>query len=86
MTKIQMALIMLPPVATMILVAIGVLVNDFRMGQIDGQILGMKSRVLGMRSHLDRRFDELSDIVREDLHLFGARIDSRLRRIAARRS
>jgi hypothetical protein len=86
MTKTQMALLMLPPVATMILVAVGVLINDFRMGQIDGQILGMKSSILGMQSHMDGRFDELRDIVREDLHLFGDHIDSRLKRIAERRS
>jgi type III secretory pathway component EscS len=45
MTKTQILIIMLPPVATIIAVVIGVLINDFRLGQIDGQILGMRSRL-----------------------------------------
>jgi hypothetical protein len=75
---------MLPPVATIIAVVIGVLINDFRLGQIDGQILGMRSRLTRHGPALNERFDEMRDMVREDLRLFGDRIDSRLRRLAER--
>jgi hypothetical protein len=84
MTKIQILIIMLPPVATIIAVVIGVLLHDFRLGQIDGQILGMRSRLSRRGPALDKRFDEMRDMVRDDLRQFTDRIDSRLRRLAER--
>lgn len=84
MTKIQVLIIMLPPFATIIAVVIGVLIHDFRLGQIDGQILGMRSQLARHSPALNQRFDEMRDMVREDLRLFVDCIDSRLRRLAER--
>jgi hypothetical protein len=84
MTKIQILIITLPPVPTIVAAMVGVLIHDFRLGQIDRQILGMHSRLSRHGPALDKRFDEMRDMIREDLRQFTDRIDSRLRRLAER--
>jgi hypothetical protein len=86
MTKTQMLIIMLPPVLTIIAVVVGVLINDFRLGQIDGQILlsRHRSNPPDIRSRMDERFDEMRGMVRDDLSQFVDSIDSRLKRLSER--
>ena len=95
MTDYQVLIIVLGPIATIVAVIVGILVNDFRLGQIEAEISSaasgltsqvskLRSRADDMHSHIDDRFDEMRDMIRADLRGFGERIDARLKRLGER--
>jgi len=77
MTDIQMLLIALAPVPTILAVVAGILINDYKVRRI-------KARFSAWPSHVDDRFDEMCDMVRDDLRGFSARMDARLKRLGER--
>jgi hypothetical protein len=85
MTDIQMLLIALAPVPTILAVVAGILINDCKVRRIEAQISAMKRpESSDWHSHIDERFDEMCDMVRDDLRGFGARMDARLKRLGER--
>jgi hypothetical protein len=84
MTTFQMVLLLMGPIGTIVAVVVGIVVNDLQVGRIERQISrasNLRTHMDDMYRHVDRRFDEMRDMVREDLGGFGERIEARLKRL-----
>ena len=58
-------------------VLIGILVNNYRMGD-------MNSRIDDLRAHMDARLDDMKDMWRSELHRVEEVLDARLRHLEER--
>ena len=77
MTDTQILTIALSTVPTMLLVLVGILINNARVGDTN-------TRIGELRSHIDVRFEEMKDLWRSELHRMEEVIDARLRHIEGR--
>ena len=91
MTDTQILTIALSTVPTMLLVLVGILINNARLGdtntrigETNSRIAETSSRIAELRSHMDVRFEEMKDLWRSELHRVEEVIDARLRHIEGR--
>ena len=84
MTDTQILTIALSTAPTMLLVLVGILINNARLGDTNTRIGETNSRIGELRSHMDVRFEEMKDLWRSELHRVEEVIDARLRHIEGR--
>ncbi len=85
MTDTQILTIALSTAPTMLLVLVGILINNARLGDLSSNLnsrLNETNTRLGeLRSHMDVRFEEMKDLWRSELHRVEEVIDARLKHI-----
>jgi hypothetical protein len=59
MTHTQMLILSLPSVLSVVMVLVGILINNSRLAD-------MNARISELRSHMDNRFDDMRDMWRSD--------------------
>ncbi len=84
MTDTQILTIALSTAPTMLLVLVGILINNARLGDTNTRIGETNTRIGELRSHMDVRFEEMKDLWRSELHRVEEVIDARLRHIEER--
>jgi hypothetical protein len=65
-------------------VLIGILINNYRMGDMNSRMGDMNSRIDDLRAHMDARFDDMKDMWRSELHRVEEVLDARLRHLEER--
>ena len=81
MTDTQIPTIALSTAPTMLLVLVGILINNARLGDTNTRIGETNTRIGELRSHMDVRFEEMKDLWRSELHRVEEVIDARLKHI-----
>jgi hypothetical protein len=81
MTDTQILTIALSTAPTMLLVLVGILINNARLGDTNTRIGETNIRIGEIRSHMDVRFEEMKDLWRSELHRVEEVIDARLKHI-----
>ena len=81
MIDTQILTIALSTAPTMLLVLVGILINDARLGNTNTRIGETNIRIGELRSHMDVRFEEMKDLWRSELHRVEEVIDARLKHI-----
>ena len=81
MTDTQILTIALSTGPTMLLVLVGILINNARLGDTNTRIGETNTRIGELRSHMDVRFEEMKDLWRSELHRVEEVIDARLKHI-----
>jgi hypothetical protein len=85
MTDTQILTIALSTAPTMLLVLVGILINNARLGDLSNSLnsrLNETNIRLGeLRSRMDVRFEEMKDLWRSELHRVEEVIDARLKHI-----
>ncbi len=77
----QILTIAMSAAPTMLLVLVGILINNARLGDTNTHIGETNTRIGELRSHMDVRFEEMKDLWRSELHRVEEVIDARLKRI-----
>jgi hypothetical protein len=65
-------------------VLIGILINNYRMGDMNSRLSDMHSRLDDLRAHMDARFDDMKDMWRSELHRVEEVLDARLKHLEER--
>ena len=81
MTDTQILTIALSTAPTMLLVLVGILINNARLGDTNTRIGETNTRIGELPSHMDVRFEEMKDLWRSELHRVEEVIDARLKHI-----
>jgi len=81
MNDTQILTIALSTAPTMLLVLVGILINNARLGDTNTRIGETNTRIGELRSHMDARFEEMKDLWRSELHRVEEVIDARLKHI-----
>jgi len=81
MTDTQILTIALSTAPTMLLVLVGILINNAPLGDTNTRIGETNTRIGELRSHMDVRFEEMKDLWRSELHRVEEVIDARLKHI-----
>lgn len=85
MTDTQILTIALSTAPTMLLVLVGILINNARLGDLSSSLNSRlnetNNRIGELRSHMDVRFEEMKDLWRSELHRVEEVIDARLKHI-----
>ena len=92
MTDTQILTIAMSTAPTMLIVLVGILINNARVGDLssslNSRLNDMHTRIgetnirIGeLRSHMDVRFEEMKDLWRSELHRVEEVIDARLKHI-----
>ena len=66
---------------TMVLVLVGILINNARLGDTNTRIGETNTRIGELRSHMDVRFEEMKDLWCSELHRVEEVLDARLKHI-----
>ena len=77
MTDTQMLILALPSVLSVVMVLVGILINNSRLADTN-------ARISVLRSHMDNRFDDMRDMWRSELHRVEEVIDARLKHLEER--
>ena len=87
----QILTIAMSTAPTMLIVLVGILINNARFGDLNSRFGDLNARVgetnariAELRSHMDSRFEEMKDLWRSELHRVEEVIDARLRHIEGR--
>ena len=81
MNDTQILTIAMSPAPTMLLVLVGILINNTRLGDTNTRIGETNIRIGELRSHMDVRFEEMKDLWRSERHRVEEVIDARLKHI-----
>lgn len=92
MTDTQILTIAMSTAPTMLIVLVGILINNARLGDLSSSLnsrlndmhtrIGETNTRIGeLRSHMDVRFEEMKDLWRSELHRVEEVIDARLKHI-----
>jgi len=95
MTDAQILTIAMSTAPTMLLVLVGILINNAGLGDLSSNLSSRMSdlnlrvgetntRISDLRSHMDVRFEEMKDLWRSELHRVEEVIDARLKHIEER--
>ena len=95
MTDSQLLAIALAAAPTMITVLIGILINNARLGDMKGDVnsrfddlrhyIGTRFNQVDQRcDEVDRRFDDMKDVWRSELHRVEEVLDARLKHLEER--
>jgi hypothetical protein len=91
-TDTQILTIAMSTAPTMLIVLVGILINNARLGDLSSSLnsrlddmhtrIGETNTRIGeLRSHMDVRFEEMKDLWRSELHRVEEVIDARLKHI-----
>jgi len=85
MNDTQILTIAMSTAPTMLIVLVGILINNARLGDLSNSLNARlnetNTRIGELRSHMDGRFEEMKDLWRSELHRVEEVIDARLRHI-----
>jgi len=92
MTDTQILTIAMSTAPTILIVLVGILINNARLGDLSNSLnsrlndvhtrIGETNTRIGeLRSHMDVRFEEMKDLWRSELHRVEEVIDARLKHI-----
>ena len=98
MNDTQILTIALSTAPTMLIVLVGILINNARFGDLNGRFADLNARMaetntriaetnarIGeLRAHMDTRFEEMKDLWRSELHRVEEILDARLKHIEGR--
>lgn len=84
LNETQILTIALSTVPTMLTVLVGILINNARLGDLNVRIGELRSHVDSRFDVVDRRFGEMKDLWRSELHRVEEVIDARLKHIEGR--
>ena len=91
MNDTQILTIAMSTAPTMLIVLVGILINNARFGDLNSRFGDLNTRLgetnarIGeLRSHMDSRFEEMKDLWRSELHRVEEVIDARLKHIEER--
>lgn len=84
MTDTQMLILALPSVLSVVLVLVGILNNNSRLGDMNTRITELQSRIDNQFAHVDHRFDDMRDMWRAELRRVEEVIDARLKHLEER--
>ena len=84
MNDTQILTIVLASVPTMLVVLIGILLNNSRLTDTNNRIADLNSRIDHLRSDMNTRFEEMKDLWRSELHRVEEVLDARLKHIEER--
>jgi len=80
----QMLTIALAAVPTMLTVLIGILLNNARLSDVNSRLGEFRSHMDGRFNDVDRRFDEMKEMWRTELHRVEDVLDARLKHLEDR--
>lgn len=94
-TDTQILTIAMSTAPTMLIVLVGILINNARLGDLSSSLNSLLNdvhtrigetniRIGELRSHMDVRFEEMKDLWRSELHRVEEVIDARLKHIEER--
>ena len=84
MNDTQILTIAMSTAPTMLIVLVGILINNARFGDLNARLGETNARIGELRSHLDTRFEEMKNLWRSELHRVEEVIDARLKHIEQR--
>jgi hypothetical protein len=84
MTDTQMLTLALPAVLSVIVVLVGILLNNSRLGDMNSRIAELRSHMDQQFAHVDTRFDDMRDMWRAELRRVEEVIDARLKHLEER--
>jgi len=84
MDGIQILPIALASVPTMLTVLVGILINNSRLSDMNTRIGELRSHMDSRFNGVDRRFEEIKDLWRSELHRVEEVLDARLKHIEGR--
>jgi hypothetical protein len=65
-------------------VLVGILVNNSRLTDMNGRIADLRAEMSTRFDHVDRRFDDMKDMWRSELHRVEEVLDARLKHLEER--
>ncbi len=71
-------------ISTMLTVLIGILINNSRLGDLSARTGETNGRIDDLRSHMDKRFDDMRVMWQADLRRVGEVLDARLKHLEER--
>jgi hypothetical protein len=80
----QILPIALASVPTMLTVLVGILINNSRLSDVNTRIGELRSHMDSRFNAVDRRFEEMKDLWRSELHRVEEVLDARLKHIEER--
>jgi hypothetical protein len=84
MTDTQVLILALLSVLSVIVVLVGILINNSRLGDMNARITELRSHMDNQFSHVDNRFDDMRDMWRAELRRVEEVIDARLKHLEER--
>jgi hypothetical protein len=84
MNDTQMLTIALAAVPTMLTVLIGILLNNARLSDVNSRLGEFRSHMDARFNDVDRRFDEMKEMWRTELHRVEDVLDARLKHLEER--
>ena len=84
MTDTQILTIALASLPTVFAVLVGILINNSRLGDTNARIGELRSHMDDRFGNVDRRFDEMKELWRSELHRVEEILDARLKHIEER--
>lgn len=79
-----MLILALPSVLSVVVVLIGILINNSRLGDVNTRLSELRATISELRSHMDNRFDDARDTWRAELRRVEEVIDARLKHLEDR--
>ena len=84
MNDTQILTIALASVPTMLTVLIGILLNNARLSDVNSRLGELRSHMDGRFDGVDRRFEEIKEMWRTELHRVEEVLDARLKHLEDR--
>jgi len=84
MNDTQMLTVALATVPTMFTVLVGILLNNARLSDVNSRLGEFRSHMDARFNDVDRRFDEMKEMWRTELHRVEEVIDARLKHLEHR--
>ncbi len=84
MNDTQILTIVLASVPSTLAVLIGILINNSRLNDTNARIADLRAYIATRFADMDRRFDEMKDLWRSELHRVEEVLDARLKHIEER--
>jgi hypothetical protein len=84
MNDTQILTIALSTAPTMLVVMIGILISNARLGDMNARLAELRSHMDSRFNDVDHRFDEMKDLWRSELHRVEEVLDARLKHIEER--
>jgi len=83
-TEAQYLGVALTAVPTMIVLLIGILINNSRLGDVNNRIGDVNRRIDKLDRKIDLRFDDMKETLRSELHRVEDVLDARLKHLEER--